>query len=53
MKNTLSILHWEHMGVGVVLSQALNQIGIKSRVVSRCPHPFGFKANHIFPYKRF
>jgi len=50
--NTLSILHWEHMGVGVVLSQALNQIGIKSRVVSRCPHPFGFKADYIFPYRR-
>jgi len=50
--NTLSILHWEHMGVGVVLSQALNQIGMKSRVISRCPHPFGFKADYIFPYRR-
>ena len=49
--NPLSILHWEHMGVGVVLSQALNQIGIKSRVISRCPHPFGFKADYIFPYR--
>lgn len=50
--NTLSILHWEHMGVGVNLSQALNQIGIKSRVVSRCVHPFGFKADYILPYRR-
>jgi len=50
--NTLSILHWEHMGVGVVLSQALNQIGTKSKVVSRVPHPFGFKADYIIPYRR-
>lgn len=50
--NTLSILHWEHMGVGVVLSQALNNMGIKSRVISRSPHPFDFKADHIFPYRR-
>jgi len=49
--NTLSVLHWEHMGVGVVLSQALNQIGIKSRVISRCSHPFGFKADYILPYR--
>jgi len=43
------------MGAGVVLSQALNEKGIQSRVIAKKTHPFGFKANHIMnpPWNRF
>ena len=46
------VLHAEHIGVGVVLSNALNRLGVTSRVISAAPHPFGFKEDYLFPKRR-
>jgi len=41
----MKILHWEHMGVGVVLRDAQRSLGIEAKVVSKAKHPFGFEAD--------
>ena len=41
----MNILHYEHMGVGCILSNAMNKLGHHSEVFSHVPHPFGFKAD--------
>ena len=41
------------MGVGVILSKALNKIGIESKVLSTAPHPFGFKEDYLLPRQWF
>jgi len=52
MDCSFKVLHAEHIGVGVVLSQAMNQLGVTSRVVSAAPHPFGFKEDYLLPKQR-
>lgn len=39
------------MGVGVILSSALQRLGVESRVLSSCAHPFGFEADFLLPYR--
>jgi len=41
----MKILHWEHMGVGVVLRDAQRSLGAEAKVVSKAKHPFGFEAD--------
>lgn len=41
----LKILHWEHMGVGVVLRDAQRSLGTKAKVISKAIHSFGFEAD--------
>jgi glycosyltransferase involved in cell wall biosynthesis len=53
MDYSFKVLHAEHIGVGVVLSEALNRLGVTSRVVSAAPHPFGFKEDYLLPKRRF
>lgn len=45
----MRVLHYEHNGVGVVLSKELNRMGIKSTVISQAKHPFGFEADCVIP----
>ncbi len=52
MVYSFKVLHAEHIGVGVVLSQALNRLGVTSRVISGAPHPFGFKEDYLLPRRR-
>ncbi len=52
MEYSFKVLHAEHIGVGVVLSQALNRLGVMSRVLSSAPHPFGFKEDYLLPKRR-
>ena len=49
----MKVLHYEHMGVGVVLSKALRKLGVDSRVLSSAPHPFGFKEDYLFSQNRY
>jgi len=49
----MKVLHYEHMGVGVVLSKALRKLGVHSRVLSSAPHPFGFKEDYLFSQNRY
>lgn len=47
----MKILHYQHNGVGVVISKYLNRIpGVTSKVLSTRYHPFGYKADWTFPY---
>jgi glycosyltransferase involved in cell wall biosynthesis len=39
------------MGAGIVLSQALQRLGVDSRVLATKSHPFGFKEDFLFPQK--
>lgn len=39
----MKVLHYQHNGAGVVLSDGLKEIGVKSVVASTAKHPFGFK----------
>jgi glycosyltransferase involved in cell wall biosynthesis len=39
------------MGAGIVLSQALQKLGVESRVLATKSHPFGFKEDFLFPQK--
>jgi hypothetical protein len=43
----LKILHYQHNGVGVVLSEAMNQLGQTSRVVATNEHPMGFREDYL------
>jgi hypothetical protein len=36
----MKVLHFQHMGVGVVLSEALRHMGVDSHVISTAKHPF-------------
>jgi len=49
----MKVLHYEHMGVGVILSQALRKLGQDSHVLSSAPHPFGFKEDFLFSRNRY
>jgi hypothetical protein len=49
----MKVLHYEHMGVGVILSKALRKLGVHSRVLSSAPHPFGFKEDYLFSQKLY
>jgi len=49
----LKVLHYEHNGVGVIISRSLQRIGVHSRVLSSAPHPFGFKEDFLFHRHRF
>lgn len=42
-------MQYESMGVGVVLSEALQKLGVNSSVLASAAHPFGFKEDYIFP----
>ena len=48
-KRVLSVLHYEHMGVGSVIRDGQKKLGIRSAVVSAHKHPFGFVADHVWP----
>jgi len=43
----MKILHYQHMGVGVILSRALLELGVESRVLASARHPFGFKEDFL------
>lgn len=43
------VVHFEHNGVGVILSEALRRQGYRSTVVASAPHPFGFKEDILLP----
>ncbi|HEY4675180.1 MAG TPA: hypothetical protein VIH48_03905 [Candidatus Bathyarchaeia archaeon] len=45
----MKILHYQHMGVGVILTQALRRLGVESHVLSAAPHPFGFNEDFLLP----
>jgi len=49
----LKVLHYEHNGVGVIISRSLQRIGVQSRVLSSATHPFGFKEDFLFHRHRF
>jgi hypothetical protein len=46
------VLHYEHMGVGVILSEEMNRLGVESRVLATAPHPFGFEEDMRLPERR-
>jgi hypothetical protein len=46
------VLHYQHNGVGVILSEAMRELGIDSRVVATAPHPFGFQEDELLPDRR-
>lgn len=48
----MKILHYHNVGVGVILTQSLRQLGVDSYVLSVAPHPFGFKEDFLFPKRR-
>jgi hypothetical protein len=43
------VVHFEHNGAGVILSEALKRQGYRSTVVATAPHPFGFKEDILLP----
>ncbi len=43
----MKILHYHNVGVAVILTQALRQLGVESYVLSGAPHPFGFKEDFL------
>ena len=43
----IKVLHYEHNGVGVILSEALREQGIESRVLASGIHLFGFKEDFL------
>lgn len=46
----MKILHYQHNGVGVVLSNEMNtRLNTTSKVLATYRHPFGFKANYVTP----
>lgn len=45
----MKVLHYHNVGVGVILTQALRQLGVESYVLSGSPHPFGFKEDFLLP----
>jgi Glycosyl transferases group 1 len=45
----MKILHFQHNGVGVILSAAMNRLGVESIVLATDPHPFGFKEDRLLP----
>ncbi len=47
----MKILHFQHNGVGVILSAAMNQLGVESMVLATSPHPFGFKEDALLPHR--
>lgn len=46
-ESRLRVLHYQHMGVGVILSEALRKLGVDSRVVATSAHPFGFDPDYL------
>lgn len=48
----MRVLHYEHMGVGVVLAEAQRQMGVEAIVVSKATHPFGFKEDRLLKEQR-
>lgn len=47
----MKILHFQHNGVGVILSAAMNRLGTESTVLATSPHPFGFKEDALLPHR--
>lgn len=47
----MKVLHYQHNGVGVILSEQLQNLGVESRVLATAPHPFGFKEDFLFSQK--
>jgi glycosyltransferase involved in cell wall biosynthesis len=45
----MRVLHYQHNGVGVILSKALREIKVDSRVVATAVHPFGFEPDYLIP----
>lgn len=46
----MRVLHFQHVGVGVVLSNEMNKRPwMKSRVLATAKHPFGFEADYVIP----
>lgn len=43
----MKVLHFQHNGAGVVISDGLKKIGVESVVASTAPHPFGFKEDYL------
>jgi len=48
----MKVLHYHNVGVGVILTQSLRQLGVESYVLSVAPHPFGFKEDFLLPKRR-
>jgi len=47
----MKVLHFQHNGVGVILSAAMNQLGVESTVLATAPHPFGFHEDALLPHR--
>lgn len=43
----MRILHYQHMGAGVIIASAQRKLGHESRVLATSPHPFGFKEDYL------
>jgi len=43
----MKVLHFQHNGAGVVISDGLKKIGVESVVASTASHPFGFKEDYL------
>jgi hypothetical protein len=47
----MRVLHFQHNGVGVILSAAMNRLGVDSLVLATAPHPFGFHEDALLPHR--
>jgi hypothetical protein len=47
----MKVLHFQHNGVGVILSEAMNRLGTESLVLATAPHPFGFHEDALLPHR--
>jgi glycosyltransferase involved in cell wall biosynthesis len=44
----MRVIHYQHMGVGVVIAGAQRELGVTAKVLSTAVHPFGFKEDRLF-----
>lgn len=47
----MKVLQFQPKRVGVILSKAMRDMGIKSRVVATAPHPIGFEEDIPLPHR--